>query len=295
MIVGMVGIMMAGGVYTPMDPSMPLARVQLVAEETKAAALLTSHSAACNHLTASAFPNIHLAHTEDLWLKPSLTASVSASVCATVRPSDLAYCVTTSGSTGTPKSAPIVHSGFVHYVRAVSFMVGYEDICLQSSACTFDPHLYETVGALMGGATIVMLGPNGVLDMEYLARTIASKHITYVPLVPSVAVSLADFLSTSSSPSLARSLTQVKNFSLAGENFPSALYTRLHTLAPDAKIWNFYGPAVQCHCCGCAVAIIAIIAIVALCCLWMYDVLSGALRFVSLLCVMMDTYGYLCY
>jgi non-ribosomal peptide synthetase component F len=126
-----------------------------------------------------------------------------------VDPSSLAFVVFTSGSTGTPKGVPIDHGNFLHYLAAMSHMryLLKNDIILQVSRDTFDAHLQEILGAVLLGGTSVLLSPtNGAhLNMTYLVDTMNRYEITYINLVPSLAIALIDYLSYSKqllSPSL---------------------------------------------------------------------------------------------
>ncbi len=54
------------------------------------------------------------------------------------------------------------------------------------SRCSFDIHVQEIFGALINGATLVMLHPRGTLDFEYLSEVLRGKQITYMHSVPSL-------------------------------------------------------------------------------------------------------------
>jgi non-ribosomal peptide synthetase component F len=59
------------------------------------------------------------------------------------------------------------------------------DIFVQIAACTFDAHIFEILGTLTFSATVVMLHPQGNVDLVYVTKTIQDKQVTYMISVPS--------------------------------------------------------------------------------------------------------------
>ncbi len=68
------------------------------------------------------------------------------------------------------------------------------DTIIQMARCSFDNHLLSLVGTLVIGATLVMLRPEGNMDLEYLAGVLNQKQITVMHIVPSLLDSLFNFL-----------------------------------------------------------------------------------------------------
>jgi non-ribosomal peptide synthetase component F len=68
------------------------------------------------------------------------------------------------------------------------------DTIVQMARCSFDIHVQEVLGTLMGGATLVMLHPRGTIDFEYLSIVLGEKQITYMHTVPSLLYSLFSFI-----------------------------------------------------------------------------------------------------
>jgi non-ribosomal peptide synthetase component F len=69
-----------------------------------------------------------------------------------------------------------------------------KDNILQVARCSFDIHVKDVIGTLVIGATLVMLHPDGILDLEYLAEILEEQEITYMQVVPSLLQSLFSFL-----------------------------------------------------------------------------------------------------
>jgi len=75
------------------------------------------------------------------------------------------------------------------------------DIVVQISRCTFDIHVDDIVGALIIGATLVMLRPEGNIDWQYLSTLLKEKNITYMHSVPTYLNNFFLFLKNTNSES----------------------------------------------------------------------------------------------
>ncbi|CAF4005391.1 unnamed protein product, partial [Adineta steineri] len=60
--------------------------------------------------------------------------------------------------------------------------------------CSFDNHVQEIIGPLIIGATIVMLHPRGTVELNYLAKIMRNKQVTYMHSVPSLLRNFFTFL-----------------------------------------------------------------------------------------------------
>lgn len=84
----------------------------------------------------------------------------------------------------------------------VAFMYSLIDIgassnnetIVQMAQCSFDDHLGDIFGTMMIGATLIILHPNGLIDLEYLCTTLGRKQITCMTSVPSLFHSLFLFV-----------------------------------------------------------------------------------------------------
>ena len=64
----------------------------------------------------------------------------------------------------------------------------------QIARCTFDVHAQDIIGALIVGGTLIMVHPDGILDLGYLASVFKTKQISYIQAVPSLLRTLFTFL-----------------------------------------------------------------------------------------------------
>ena len=64
---------------------------------------------------------------------------------------------------------------------------------LQMASCSYDVHVQEILGALIVGATSVMLLPHGNMNLEYVMNVLNEKQITYMQTVPAYMSSMLEF------------------------------------------------------------------------------------------------------
>lgn len=91
---------------------------------------------------------------------------------------------------------PVGHDNIVNCFYAVGEvgLFGEKDIVMQVARCSFDAHISDILGTLFLGASIVMLHPEGVLDLKYLADILQQKQVTAIDAVPTLMRSLMTFL-----------------------------------------------------------------------------------------------------
>jgi amino acid adenylation domain-containing protein len=135
LIVAMLGIWKAGGVYVPLDPTHPEERLEWIVGDCGAAVVVTEE-------TMAASPDPH----------PRVPGT------GTAGPLHAAYLIYTSGSTGRPKGVVVSHAALATYAASVAglYGVGPGDRVLQNASVAFDLSLDEILPALIGGAELVL-------------------------------------------------------------------------------------------------------------------------------------------
>ncbi len=177
MICGLLGIMCAGGVYCPINPTEPYERVAALLEQ------IQGQYAVLHEKTRNQFPSAAVRHIISLdtillpWSRDEDMYGLPA--CSEFGP---AYIICTSGTTGRPKAIVHTHQSFsasnYTYAKWDVGMFTARDQVLQVATCTWNLHLAEVSLPLVLGGTLVLLRPGGNLDMAYFSQTLAYQQVT---------------------------------------------------------------------------------------------------------------------
>src|SRR5437660_1787103 len=103
MVVGLLGIVKAGGAYLPLDPDYPRERLAFMLADARAPLVLT-HSALRARLPGEPARILCL---DAEW--PNIASKPARAPASGLAPQNLAYVIYTSGSTGTPKAVGVTH------------------------------------------------------------------------------------------------------------------------------------------------------------------------------------------
>jgi amino acid adenylation domain-containing protein/non-ribosomal peptide synthase protein (TIGR01720 family) len=210
MVIAVLGVMVAGGAFVPVDPAWPAQRREQVLAEARAKVVLTE----LPHQSA-----------ED----PEIP----------VAPEQLAYVIFTSGSTGTPKGAMIRHEAIAERLRwQVEHVLhfGPGDASLFKAPLSFDISVNEILLPLVSGGYVVVAEPGGERDPQYLLDLIATEGVTFVYLVSSMLDVLLQ---------LARGthlLDGLKHVWCGGEVLTPELFDRFRAQL-STTLYHGYGPA----------------------------------------------------
>ena len=152
LIVGVLGILKAGGTYVPLDPVYSRERINFVLEDAEISILLT-HQRVIESLSAYGAVTICLDTEWDAIAQQNTSNPVSET-----RPDNAALVLYTSGSTGKAKGAILTHSNLVNYTEAanIAYSIGPEDNILQFGSISFDLSAEEIFPCLSRGATLVL-------------------------------------------------------------------------------------------------------------------------------------------
>ncbi len=226
MIVGLLGILHAGGAWVPLDPDSPAERLGWMIEESRARVVVTPGGLRDRLPPLPAgVPAVNVEEPEEaVELEPGTV------------PGNLACVIFTSGSTGKPKGVALGHGNLVNRFlwAQEAYGLGPGDVVLQKAAFGFDVAAWEIFAALAAGARLVLARPGMHQDADYLVRTIAEQKVTVVHFVPS----LLDLFLREEGLERCDSLRQV--FS-GGEALTPELRDRFHQHF-SVPLDNGYGP-----------------------------------------------------
>ncbi|MEV0459198.1 amino acid adenylation domain-containing protein, partial [Catellatospora methionotrophica] len=220
LIVGMLGIAMAGAAWLPLDPSLPAARLSYLVADAGVEHLVTGGE---RHPAGLA---------EAATFRPDLrTAAVAPRPPRQVHPDALAYVIYTSGSTGRPKPVGLTRGGLDHLaeVKVLRYGVGPGDRVAQFAPASFDVSVAETVMALSAGATLVLVDDaDALLPGPDTIAFLRTRRVTHLLVAPSVLAALPE-----------ADLPDLAVIGCGGEALPAALARRW---GAGRRLLNGYGP-----------------------------------------------------
>ena len=178
MIVGILGVLKAGGAYLPLDPAYPPQRLRYMLEDVRAKVLLgeTGTIAAIEEGIEEEFPAV-----VDIQSRRADIALESAENCESeVTAKNLAYVIYTSGSTGVPKGIGVSHEGLLNLVHwhQQSFAVRSDDQATQLAGLSFDASVWELWPYLGAGASIHIVDDETRATPVKLLELLVTKQIT---------------------------------------------------------------------------------------------------------------------
>jgi amino acid adenylation domain-containing protein len=174
LVIGLLGILEAGGACVPLDPGHLSERLSFVLEDSGALVLATT-SALSQRLPAGV-PRVLLDIHEDL-AGPSL---------GPVEPEQIAYVIYTSGSTGRPKGVAVSHGDAAAHCETAIRLYGVHpgDRVLQFASPAFDVSLEEILTTLGAGAALVLR--ESMWDTGMMAKRVEELGITVLNLPSAV-------------------------------------------------------------------------------------------------------------
>ncbi|BBY01679.1 non-ribosomal peptide synthetase [Mycobacterium seoulense] len=214
LVITALGVLKAGAVYLPVDPTYPEDRLNFILGDADAKLVLREPITGL-----SRFP-----------------ATAPAELVRPLSPHNTAYLIYTSGSTGLPKGVPVPHAPIAEYFVwfGAEYRVDETDRLLQVASPSFDVSMGEIFGTLIMGARLVIPRPDGLRDIGYLTELLGREGITSMHFVPSL---LGLFLSL---PGVGRWRT-LRRVPIGGEALPGEIADKFHATF-DALLYNFYGP-----------------------------------------------------
>ncbi|MDB4951668.1 MAG: amino acid adenylation protein [Gemmatimonadetes bacterium] len=229
LLVALFGVLKAGGAYMPLEPSLPPERIAGLLADAGARFVLTQES-----LLGAVPDGCEALLVRDAGLEDSEGPSVDDPDVSAER---LAYVLFTSGSTGRPKGVAVEHRQIANYVAAARERLGLEAGASFATVSTFAADLGNTMvfGALCGGGTLHVVGPETASDSEALGEYVQRHGIDCMKIVPS---HLAALLQGAHPERLLPRRLLV----LGGEAAPWGLVERVAELAPRCRVVNHYGP-----------------------------------------------------
>ncbi|MGS2618251.1 amino acid adenylation domain-containing protein [Micromonospora sp. LZ34] len=216
LVVTVVGVLLAGGCYVPLEPGGPRRRLREIAADA-GVTVVVGDAAEAEFGDVAGVAAVGLPGPAPLAPCPA-------------RPGDPAYVLFTSGSTGRPKGVLTTHRNVVEFVTGCAALTGAgaEVRSLGIASLGFDAATMDLFLPLLLGGAVQLLGSEDRADPVRLARFIAAHEVNWGFITPTV-LSMLD----------PAQLPAWRVVLCGGEAVPAELAARW---APGRLFLNGYGP-----------------------------------------------------
>ncbi len=235
MVVGVLAILKAGGAYVPIDPDYPADRIRYMLKDCAAPLLVTQSALKAQLPLEELSPLCRPVFLDEIDLAEIDLCNLAKTLPgAAIQVTDPAYVNYTSGSTGQPKGVVVPHQAVVRLVKNNNFaQLDSTQTFLQYGPVSFDAATLEIWGALLNGATLVVM-PARQKDLASLARVLGREKISILWLTSSLFnVMLEEH---------PEALQGVKQLMTGGETLSVSHIQKALDLLPHTRLMNGYGP-----------------------------------------------------
>ncbi|HEX7333782.1 MAG TPA: amino acid adenylation domain-containing protein, partial [Pyrinomonadaceae bacterium] len=233
MIVGVLGVLKAGGAYLPLNADYPAERLAFMLQDAKVPVLLTLEEKR---------PNLPAHDTAVICLDSewsTIDGEAETNPSHSGMPASLAYLIYTSGSTGKPKGIMIAHRSFVNAFLAweQSYRLGDVTTHLQMANFSFDVFSGDFVRSLCSGGKLVLCRSDYLLDPEKLYELMCEQAVDCAEFVPAVVRVLMNHLEETR-----QSLHFMRVLAVGSDSWQLKEYYHLRDLCgPRTRLINSYG------------------------------------------------------
>ena len=242
------GVVMAGAAYLPIDPQLHSTRIeQLLSQAMAAIVLVDAQSVSSVECVA----RDHLITVGPKLLQKWLDNGQPDISTIRANYDDLAYVIFTSGSTGVPKGVAIEHRAAVNTIQAINnlYEMDENDRIFGISALSFDLSVYDIFGTLSAGATLVLPTRSQVLTPAQWPQLLREHRISVWNSVPALMQIMVD----SAEVANVNCMSFLRLVMLSGDWIPLSLPEQIHRFnesirlyslggATEASIWSIHYP-----------------------------------------------------
>ena len=236
LIIALLAVLKAGGVYVPLDPIYPDEKLAYMLKNSNATILLAEKN------QTAKFPDYNGKTIEiEQFLSQFSKETAYDLPPVNVTSENSAYLIYTSGTTGKPKGVLVTHRNVINEFCFADLHIddtATSRTWLFSTSISFDPSVLEMFWTLSRGYKVVVL-PNDssgkFLDIDAIPELITKHKVSHFQCTPSILRVLMERADGFSA------LKQLKKLMVGGEIFPVVLARRL-LKETSIEVYNVYGP-----------------------------------------------------
>jgi amino acid adenylation domain-containing protein len=180
MVVGLLGILKAGGTYLPLDPTYPAERLSYMLTDAGASVVVMQATVEAA-LGEAAVCRVRLDADRE-----AIAGEADVAPSSAVRPDNLAYVIYTSGSTGRPKGVMVAHKALMNFLAGMArdLPVSRDDVVVAVTPVSFDIAGLEIFLPLSVGARTVVTSRDVAQSGEELRRKLTEVGATLLQATP---------------------------------------------------------------------------------------------------------------
>jgi amino acid adenylation domain-containing protein len=181
LVVGLLGVLKAGGAYLPLDAAYPAERLSFMLGDAAPRVLVTQAELAGRFAEAGG-AGLRVVSLDREW--GSIGAESEERVEGAAGGENLAYVIYTSGSTGRPKAAMVEHHSLVNCALETARVIGLDPSqrFLLFASLSFDVSVFQIFSTLVSGASLVMHEAPAQLSNAEIWRLCEEQGITVLDL-----------------------------------------------------------------------------------------------------------------
>lgn len=234
MIVGILGIIKAGGCYLPIKPDFPEDRINYILENSGAPLLLTKKK----------YFHILKDYKGEIidFLDEKIYSGSTENLNNINSPQDLIYIIYTSGSTGKPKGVMLKHRNVVRLFKNDKmnspdyYDFNEHDVWSMFHSFCFDFSVWEIYGALLYGGKIIMVPKKVIVNPSDFLKLLKKEKVTVLSQTPAAFYNLIEEDLKSDDRDLS-----IRYVTFGGEELKPAMLEKWHKKYPETKLINMYG------------------------------------------------------
>jgi polyketide synthase PksJ len=227
MWVGIMGILVSGAAYLPIEVKSPLKRQEYILKDSQVKWVLGNPT--WNQDTQiRGEPCVH----------PEIFKNLPEGDSQ-----DLAYAIYTSGSTGTPKGVLIPHQSVINRLNWMqrTYILGDRDVLMQKTPYTFDVSVWELFWWTFSGSSLYLLEQGEEKSPQKIIQAAERARVTRLHFVPTMYQAFLEYLKTTHQQHRLNTLKQVFCSGEALENHHQQEHFKVFTQYP-VRLTNLYGP-----------------------------------------------------
>ncbi|MHA6622726.1 non-ribosomal peptide synthetase/MFS transporter [Pseudonocardia sp. DLS-67] len=242
-IVAMLGVLLAGAAFVPLDPADPPQRLAEMVHDV-GAGLCVADPDRYPQFASAGLTCLSARAGENPTPRPAAEPDPAARTGEATVPGDglPAYVIHTSGTTGRAKGVAVPLRALEHFSRVsvAHFEMTPDDRALQFFSLAFDASIEDVFPPLLAGATIVLRDDEMVLSIDRFVERCAQLSITVLMLPTAFWHEMVDAMERDGLPLP----PTVRLVTIGGEQVRSERVQKWRRLPmrPDVRLVNEYGP-----------------------------------------------------